>query len=139
MKSEKIFNELIKILMKKAKGFYYKEELEEYEKTQKKSKISEIHTENLSFFENYDTVKLKNNSSYDKLKSPDENKQQNLTLAKKKITTHYIPPDMLAVKILFETIKEKVNNDDITNLSDDELLNLKNKLLRELNNEDYEN
>ena len=56
-------------------------------------------------------------------------------MVKKKITKHYIPPDMLAIKILFETIKEKVNDDDLNNISDEELIKLKNKLTEELLNE----
>ena len=79
--------------------------------------------------------------SSDKIKAQNENKSelQNLVLVKKKITKHYIPPDMLAVKILFETIREKVNEDDLNNLSDDELLKLKDKLLGELINENKNN
>lgn len=137
MKDEKIYNELIKILMKKANGFYYTEEQEDYEKTQNKSKISEKAYQNVSFFENFDTVKTKSSTVDDTIKATDETKKtvQNLTLVKKKITTHYIPPDMLAVKILFETLKEKVNENDINTLTDDELLKLKDKLLGEINNE----
>ena len=56
-------------------------------------------------------------------------------MVKKKITKHYIPPDMLAIKILFETIKETVNDDDLKNISNEELLKLKDKLIGELLNE----
>ena len=76
--------------------------------------------------------KVKENA---KGKQCDEDKQA-ATLVKKKVATHYIPPDLLAVKILFETLKEKVNEDDIEKLSDDELLKLKDKLLGEVLNED---
>lgn len=139
MNKEKIYDELIKILLKKAEGFYYTEEQEDYEKTQNKSNFSEKHIKNLSIFDNFDTVEQEFNQDGDTIKSSNETKQKentNLVLVKKKITTHYIPPDMLAVKILFETLKEKVNEDDLNNLSDDELIKLKDKLLGELLNED---
>lgn len=144
MNNKKIYDDLIKILLKKATGFYYTEEQEDYEKTQKKSNISENQCNNLNFFEIIDTVKPETNQSNDTIessngKSQKEQNNQNLILVKKKITTHYIPPDMLAVKILFETIKEKVNEDDLEKLSDKELLNLKDKLLGELINEDKQN
>ena len=42
---------------------------------------------------------------------------------------------MLAIKILFETIKETVNEDDLKDISDEELLKLKDKLIGELLNE----
>ena len=42
---------------------------------------------------------------------------------------------MLAIKILFEINKEKVNDNDLNSLTDDELLKLKDKLLGELLNE----
>lgn len=141
--NKKIYNNLIEILLKKASGFYYTEEQEEYEKTQKKSNISEKPSNNLNFFEIYDTLEPESNNASDTIKSSNGKTQkqnnQDLVLVKKKITTHYIPPDMLAVKILFETIKEKVNEDDLEKLSDKELLNLKEKLLGELINEDKQN
>lgn len=137
MNNKEIYEKLIEILLKKANGFYYTEEQEDYEKTQNKSKFSEICTKNLSFFENFDTPETISNKSSDTINLNNDGKKenQNLILVKKKITTHYIPPDMLAVKILFETIKEKVNEDDLNNLSDEELIKLKNKLLGELQNE----
>lgn len=139
MNKEKIYDELIKILLKKAEGFYYTEEQEDYEKTQNSSKFYEKHIKNLSFFENFDIVEQNLIQGGDTIKSSNETKQKentNLVLVKKKVTTHYIPPDMLAVKILFETLKEKVNEDDLNKLSDEELLKLKDKLLGELLNED---
>ena len=134
MNGKKIYDELIKILLKKAQGFYYTEEQEDYEKTQNKLKYSEKYCDNISFFDNIDTLESKTSKPNDTINTSNEKNEnmQNLVLVKKKITKHYIPPDMLAVKILFETIKEKVNEDDIDNLSDDELLKLKDKLLGEL-------
>jgi hypothetical protein len=137
MNGHEIYDELIKILLKKANGFYYTEEQEDYEKAQNKSKSTEQIYKNMSFFENYDTVETQTNQTDDKIGLQNEirNNSQNLILVKKKITKHYIPPDMLAVKILFETLKEKVNEDDINTLSDEDLIKLKDKLLGELLNE----
>lgn len=141
MGQNNIYDELIKILLKKAKGFYYTEEQEEYEKAQNKPRISEINNKNISFFDNNVTSEVKFINHNDTIKSDNENKRntENLVLVKKKITKHYIPPDMLAVKILFETIKEKVNDDAINNLSDDELIKLRDKLIGELIDENKSN
>ena len=116
------------------------EELEEFEKTQNNSNKSKKKYENISFFEEFDTQYLKTNNSNDIIKSSNEESKkqsatENLVMVKKKITKHYIPPDMLAIKILFETIKETVNDNDINNISNEELLKLKDKLLGELLNE----
>ena len=138
MEGKQIYDELIKILLKKAQGFYYTEEQEDYEKPNNKSRP--LDNNNISFFDNHDTVKPNNDNPSDTIKLQDEIKNtHNLILVKKKITKHYIPPDMLAVKILFETLKEKVNDDDINNLSDEELLKLKDKLIGELSYEDKTN
>ena len=140
MNNKKIYDFLIKILLKKAEGYYYTEEQEEYEKTHNNSKISKKNYEIISFFENSDTLNTINNNSNDNIKTSNEesNKQattENLVMVKKKITKHYIPPDMLAIKILFETIKETVNDNDLNNISNEELLKLRDKLIGELLNE----
>lgn len=53
-----------------------------------------------------------------------------LVLVKKKVTTHYVPPDMLAIKILMEDNKERV--DDLASMTDEELIGLKNKIIQEI-------
>ena len=53
-----------------------------------------------------------------------------LVMSKKKITTHYVPPDMLAIKMLLEDNGEKVNS--LAQMTDEELVALKNKLINEL-------
>ena len=55
---------------------------------------------------------------------------EDLVLVKKKITTHYVPPDMLAIKMLFEDNGQKINN--LSSMTDEELVALKNKLINEL-------
>ena len=140
MNNNEIYDFLIKILLKKAEGYYYTEEQEDYEKAQNKSNDSKITYNNISFFDKNDTLEHNTTSLNDNIKSQNEDNKkrqsiQNLVMVKKKITKHYIPPDMLAIKILFETIKETVKDDDINNISDEELLKLKDKLIGELINE----
>ena len=140
MNNKKIYDFLIKILLKKAEGYYYTEEQEEYEKAQNKSQISKNKYENISLFDNFDTVSNKNRLSSDIIKTTNEDHKEeqnntNLIMVKKKITKHYIPPDMFAIKILFETIKETVGDDNLQNISNEELLKLKDKLIEELLNE----
>lgn len=60
----------------------------------------------------------------------DSDNRSNLVLVKKKITTHYVPPDMLAIKMLMEDDKEKIDN--LSNMTDEELVSLKNKLIKEI-------
>ena len=140
MNNKEIYDFLIKILIKKAEGYYYTEEQEDYEKTQIKNISSKIQYENVSMFENIVTDKTKTEQPNVNIKQQNEEQEnqhnkENLVMVKKKITKHYIPPDMLAIKILFENIKETVNDDDLNNISDEELLKLKDKLIGELLNE----
>ena len=138
MKNNKFNKEdLINLLIKKASGFYYSEEQYEYEKTQNKNNLNKISTKNISFFENYDRGENVLNQSNDKInlsneKQLSDEKNENLTLIKKKITTHYVSPDINAIKILFEIFENKVGDNSIESLSDNELLNLKNQLVEEL-------
>ncbi len=137
--------DLIEILIKKASGFYYDEVVNEFEKTQNKTNNSEKYINFDDLYKNLNscvTDSTINNNSNVIIKTSDEkpelSKQDlyNLTLSKKKVTTHYIPPDMLAIKILFEIFGEKVSENELEKLSDEELINLKNKLIGEIKNED---
>lgn len=135
--------DLINLVIKKAEGYYYTEEVFEYEKTQNKSNSAKKHienVENLNFFEICDRGKNDFNNPCDTIESSNEkhkNQQntQDLTLVKKKVTTHYIPSDILAIKILFEIYGKEIENDNLENLSDSDLLNLKNKLIKEVLND----
>ena len=42
---------------------------------------------------------------------------------------------MLAIKILFEIFRKEIDINDIENMSNEELINLKNKLISEISNE----
>lgn len=181
MNNQQIIKKLHKLLLKKAQGFFYKEECLEYclnEKENKKSNKNQISmfdnftnnensldsssnlifecAENENFEQNEKTCKksvtkmkqIKNcdvecgqkqiNKIINKenvnvvttLANNNEDKQS-LTLSKKKITTHFVPPDMLAIKMLLE-INSKELSPELFNLTDDELkkliLNLKGEL-----------
>ena len=133
---------LIDILIKKASGFYYEEEIFEYEKTQKQINStlnSNIKCENMSFFDNNDRVSTIHASSSDTIKltkDNEQNKHENLTLSKKKITTHYIPPDLHSIKILLEIFSQEEVENSVENLTDEQLINLRNKLIKEIKIED---
>ena len=51
-------------------------------------------------------------------------------LAKRKITSHYVAPDLNAIKMLAELMRD--SEVDYQNMSDQELLNLKKRLIEEL-------
>ncbi len=134
--------DLINLVIKKAEGYHYTEEIFEYEKTQNKhnlSKISSKINDNYNFFDICDRVETIPYRVDDKIDLSNEktSKQSNetLTLIKKKVTTHYIPPDMLAIKILFEIYGKEIDYDNLNKLSDNELIELKNKLIKEISNE----
>lgn len=135
--------DIIKLLIKQATGFYYAEEQFEYEKTQNKSNLTKIshfcNDTEINFAENDrgraqvsmfdDTLKLANENTNSQIQN-----DKNLTLIKKKIATHYVSPDMQAIKILLEIFPEKID-DNFNEISDEDLLSLKNKLIGELLNE----
>ncbi|MBQ8468676.1 MAG: hypothetical protein IJ542_02850 [Clostridia bacterium] len=56
-----------------------------------------------------------------------------LVLAKKKITKKFVPPDMLAIKMLLDFNE---NGGKLSQMTDQELINLKNSLLEKLKGEE---
>lgn len=132
---EKIKKQLIELLLKKAEGFHYQEEQYEYE-SEKKSKGQKC--ENLNFFDLCDRGKSSLQQDSVNIKPANETivceKNEKLILVKKKVTSHYIPPDMLAIKILLEMCgQEKLNK--LEEMTDEELIKFKEKILEELQNE----
>ncbi|MBQ7579060.1 MAG: hypothetical protein IJT25_00815 [Clostridia bacterium] len=188
MNKNKLLDNLNKLLLKKAEGFYYTEEAYEYSIENKKesSKIqlsffddknfnedNETQTSEIKYINNNSNIKNQNKASEDIifLSSEGENKnlkniysksvtkkeqnkkqglnlgqeaeilgkeqnkeknsanenKQTLTLSKKKVTTHYIPPDMLAIKMLYE-INAREDDVSFSNLTDEELKELIKKL-----------
>ena len=115
-----IDNEILKkiknILLKKSEGYFYSEEVLEYQ-----SKTDIQNKENqLNFFD-------EDNNETKSIQEP-----ENLALVKKKVTTHYVPPDLLAIKMLAEIFGEKVDNDELSRLSDLELNKVKQDILKKL-------
>lgn len=115
-KNQELYDKIKEILIKKAEGYFYNEECYEYTL---KSKSSE---EQISFD---DIIETKHGRKTEQ--------DQPLNLAKKKVTTHYIPPDMLAIKILLENFGEKMNFGDLDSLSEEELISYKNQLIKNIN------
>ena len=155
-------DKLLEALVKRAEGFYYSEEILEYSIKEDKCKIEKdllgnentqrdplkFDTEKKSGSKN---TKNKNSLVYssqtqEKLVGNDgigvgNESKQGLELLKKKVTTHYIPPDMLAIKMLIENFGEKIKDDDdnLLSLSDDELYSLQENLIREIQQSMEEN
>lgn len=112
-KNQELYDKIKKILIKKAEGYYFSEESLEY--AQKPQKIEE----QISFDDILENGKKKST-------------EENLVLVKKKITSHYIPPDMIAIKILLENFGENLNIDSFENMTEEELIIYKNKLITNL-------
>ena len=110
------------ILIKKSEGYFFSEEVLEYQnntKPQENKKVKQI-----TIF----------NDDQNENKPTKENKD--LTLVKKKVTTHYVPPDLLAIKMLVEIFGQEItekDDDNLTSLSDSELMNLKREVIQKLN------
>ncbi len=130
------------MLVKKASGFYYNETQLEYQKTQNNSKNNKNYdnfNENINFFEIIDRGDNTLENSCDIIKSVknkcDESSSNSFDIVKKKVTTHFIPPDLQAIKMLLEIMENNDKSKSIESYSDDELITLRNKLLKELNDE----
>ena len=144
MQQNNISDKLYKILLKRAEGFFYKEVCEEFVFDNKPK-----NTKQISFFdaENFDEIKSKKRvtktksganlnvkldcndvSCFDAGEDCEDIKAP--TLAKKKVTTHFVPPDMLAIKMLLEI--DKTLDSDLTMMSDSELLALAKQLEDEI-------
>ena len=134
-------NKIVESLYKRAVGFYYSEEQLEYGEKDKIKNNKESDENCVSKTLTSDSIGVNSNrekkSNLENDDNVDEN-QQTLVLLKKKVTTHYIPPDMLAIKMLVENFGEEIKNnkksESIDKLSDEELIELKNKLEKEIIN-----
>lgn len=119
-RNQELYDKIKEILIKKAAGYYYSEEAFEYiQKPPNK--------EEQLCFDDFIENKTKNGK-------PKRQIDQQLTLVKKKITSHYIPPDMLAIKILLENFGEKMNTSSLDQMSEKELIEYKDSLISNLNN-----
>ena len=160
MNKENLLKQLNKLLVKKAEGFYYTEEAYEYTLETKKESVKQVSffDDNLNADkeENNENkiitkisskgVSKKQQNKNNGLKSGQEEiltgdikekivqneNQQSLTLSKKKVTTHFVPPDMLAIKMLYE-ITSHEDNSDYDSLTDEEIKSLIKSLLQNSN------
>ncbi len=155
-------SKIMEALLKRAEGFFYSEEILEYgEREEKKkedklsSKTAEGDLSNLSDQSKNNSENVSKNTKNKKQgvysgQSQGENgakiareeqvnheDSKNLVLLKKKVTTHYVPPDIAAVKMLFENFGEalKSETDAIEEMSDEELVKLRLSLLDQLKSE----
>ncbi len=142
---DKILCELKEILIKKSKGFYYTEETVEFTENATGKSVNVVEMDNgikvfglkrkrgrpkkiLSKAVTFSNESEKSGVDLTQKEGINASKQENIVV-KRKITTHYVPPDMLAIKMLFENFGEKVES--LENLSDEEILSLKRKLMSE--------
>ena len=127
-----------------AEGFYYFEEQIEYQKPQKLTIKTEKNTpkyENVSFFDDDVTVCANKSNFCDMMKINSYGKKnfEDITddsFSKKKITTHFVPPDISAIKMLLEIYGKAMKSSEVSSMSDAELLQLKDQLIKEISNED---
>ena len=143
MKSKISKSKLVNLLLKRANGFFYNEEIYEYEKPQKINNLKQNYIDNNKFYKNNVTPNTQLSIFNDTINLENEKTKnisgEEVTLVKKKVSTHYIAPDIQAIKILLEIYKEEVNNDTLENLSDEELLKIQNTLIEELINDNRKN
>ncbi len=117
---ENIDNELLgkikNILIKKAEGYNYKEETEEY--------VAKVEQENeqLNFLNENNPTCL----------SPPKKSKQSMTLSKKKVSSHHIPPDLSAVKMLLDYFVSSKTDINLESLSDSELKAMRDDLIKKL-------
>lgn len=117
-KNQELYDKIKEILIKKAEGYFYNEECYEYV----------LKTKDIEEQISFDDI-IESGTKHARKTEQD----QQLNLTKKKVTTHYIPPDMLAIKILLENFGEKVNYGNLENLSEKELISYKNQLIKNIN------
>ena len=127
-KDIELYKKIKDVLIKKAEGYFYNEEILEYQTEDGKIK-------KVTATSNQTDTPTENEEKCEE--GTDTKKEDKLTLSKKKITTHYIPPDLLAVKMLFEIYGEKIEStNELEKLEYQELLNIKKQLLEKLKEED---
>lgn len=120
-------NLLKDILIKKAKGFYYNEELLEYESQNKKEKIKSKDLLDQEGCET-DVSTIKSRGRPKKITVKEGESVGNiasLVMVKKKVSTHFVPPDSLAIKMLFEIFGKEImgesEEEKLSKMSDDDL------------------
>ena len=123
-KDIELYKKIKDVLIKKAEGYFYNEEILEYQTED--GKIKKVTTTS-----NQSDTPTENEEKCEE--GTDTKKEDKLTLSKKKITTHYIPPDLLAVKMLVEIFGKEVSADNnLESLSDFQLNQLKEEIIQKL-------
>jgi len=132
------------ILIKKAKGFFYTEEQVEYENRDKtKSNCGE--NDDVGKVSRVDKKISKTrgggvNVDDSIIESPDVKDEniEKLVVVKKKISTHYIPPDSLSIKMLYEIFGTEIGVSDelskLEQMTDEELNNEIKKIEEDIEN-----
>lgn len=132
-KNNDFLNQIKNILLKKAEGYFYNEEILEYASSEQTDNSIKKIKESGSLKPNLENLEV--SSSKKSNKNENKKEQANLILSKKKITTHYIPPDIVAIKMLVEIFGQEVKtSDNLGSLSDEELYSLKDQILEQLLN-----
>ena len=128
--SSELLSKIKDILLKKAEGYFYDEKIEEYQQTEDDDKKDKNTSKSVS-----EQLKLNlddlNSELISKPTNPKRAKRKKMELIKKKITTHHIPPDLGAIKMLLELFASS-NDDNLSSLSQEELLELKDELIKKL-------
>ncbi len=123
-----LLNKIKRILLKKAEGYFYNEEVLEYGEDKAEKFLSNCVSEQISFLKSDDKIKTKNKPSKSIKANP-----STMVLLKKKITSHHVPPDLAAIKMLIELINlEQSEDNTISNLSDEELIKLRDDTIKKL-------
>ena len=114
---QELLSKIKKILLKKAEGYDYNEEIDEY--------VAKVEQENeqLNFLSETNPTCL----------SPPKKSKQEMTLSKKKISSHHIPPDLSAVKMLLDYFVSEKSSQGLETLTDSELKEMRDDLIKKLN------
>ena len=128
---EELYEKIKEILLKKAEGYFYDEEVYEYQRTPNDEQINKNKNEEkavscqLNFFD-----------SDIKLKQATKKRNNSMQLTKKKVTTHHVPPDLSAIKMLYELYGNFKDENDLSKLTDKEIAALKKEIINNLNEEE---
>ncbi|MBQ9790653.1 MAG: hypothetical protein IJW24_03560 [Clostridia bacterium] len=155
-------DKLFEALSKRAEGFFYSEEILEYGEREEKvakskksdgesdvicDKLNDVSKEKCEdcvskmlenqkpdIYSGRETSEAEEQEREQDSSKPRESGNERLVLLKKKVATHYVPPDMSAIKMLFEVCGEEIvgRKSVIENMSDEELLKMREELLEEL-------
>lgn len=102
MEKNELIEKVKEILLKRAEGYYYNEVVEEFSANNQLSMLDNISSD------------------------PDP---PSMIMTKRKVTTHHVPPDTTAIKLLLDLATEST---DLTQLSEEELEKMRDELIKKL-------